>query len=141
MFRKVEHDWQKAYLCRKEDTTSGYFSLKFESENPISMILFKKVGQRQYSTGQNLVVLTFPEDKNLITEVQTVGNKNLDVGKDGNSHSPFQMNLSTEIRKFTLHFRSYDSQPDSKNDIQWQHSQFFRSDLEGEGLELDFMIF
>jgi len=135
MFKKTETDWNKTYICRKEFTDFGYFSLKFKSK-PIKSIKFNKLDQRTYNSGQSLAVLA---TKHEVYQLKTLENIGQDNEKESD-HVCLEINFEKPIETFTIHFRSFDSNLDRENNIQWQHSQFFRDSCDSLKCNFEFTV-
>jgi peptide-N4-(N-acetyl-beta-glucosaminyl)asparagine amidase len=117
IFRKVEDDWNMAYLCRKEGSETGSFRLKFESQNPFRGLKFENIVSKTYETGAVRIMVA--SDK----ECFLVGSKN-----EGNVGGKVY-NFKNSCKKFSIWFVCFDKKFDGGNDVQWQHAQFFRQEL------------
>ena len=117
IFRKVEDDWNMAYLSRKEVSKTGSFRLTFASQKPVNGVKFEKIVSKTYETGAVRIMVA--SDK----ECFLVGSKN-----EGNIGGKVY-NFKNSCKKFSIWFVSFDKKFDRGNDVQWQHAQFFRQEL------------
>lgn len=137
MFRKVEDDWQMAYICRDEDCNFGYFSLKFEFLNDISAVIFTKLDERLYNSGQSSIALT-TSSINKIYSPKTL--QNITQDNSSTNHKNFKIHFGKPIKYFILHFRSWDKNLNKNDNVQWQYCQFFRDKLQSKEANLEFRV-
>lgn len=135
MFRKVEQDWKKCYICREEGADVGYLALRFQFEKPVSAVTFKNCDIRSYKHGQPKVALT-SDSLSQVYQVQT-GPTDTD---DQSNHQSQKIAFDAPVKYFLLHFHSSDKETDESDNCQWQHCQYFRDDLGSKRANLEFEV-
>lgn len=107
VFRKVESDWEKAYIARMENATDGWMRLAVKFKAPVKSLNVRKI-------------LTFEKEKGKVAIALTTATEIFNLRKT-NLHE-----FKTPITECSVFFHFYG---DSKSDVSWQHAQAFRQDL------------
>ncbi|XP_006006863.1 peptide-N(4)-(N-acetyl-beta-glucosaminyl)asparagine amidase isoform X1 [Latimeria chalumnae] len=111
VFRKVENDWQMAYLARTEESSLGRISWKFECSS-VALIVDNVSVQAASQTFQNGIVKW--RLYNNTVEVDLTGDKTLHSFQEFSGET--EVILEAEMNEGT-------------GDINWQHAQLFRQSL------------
>jgi len=123
-FRKVENDWNMAYLARVEGSALGSMKIELRRDQLISKVTFERLGLKEYESGScNAAIATEKEVLSI----------------DCNS-LPKAIELKSPVKKLSLYLTAFDKSPDATKPIQWQHGQFFRCSTDDESSSLKISI-
>jgi len=110
VFRKVESDWEKAYISRVEDAAHGWVKLAIKFKSPAKSLTVRKILTFEKEAGKVAIALA--------TDTEIINLRNSTTHK-----------FKNPVTECGIYFHFYG---ESESDVSWQHSQVFRQDLKDD---------